>query len=161
MPKRHEANNRLPLFLAVPLLSIYNYKTVSKFDHVRPFMHKSFLFFYICKKSGGCFRMYVKDDASSDLSAIRNHADEASLQVILKVLKQETENEARMKSMQHRIDKAEGREDELINDIHRLNMQLLSESKQSKRAMTIIKVFGSVMTAGSILLNIIRMFAST
>lgn len=105
--------------------------------------------------------MYVKDDASSDLSAIRNHADEASLQVFLKVLKQETENEARMKSMQHRIDKAEGREDELINDIHRLNMQLLSESKQSKRAMTIIKVFGSVMTAGSILLNIIRMFAST
>lgn len=106
--------------------------------------------------------MYVKEnnDVSSDLPAI-NHADEASLQVIIKVLKQATENEARMKSMQHRIDKAEGREDELINDIHRLNMQLLSESKQSKRAMTIIKVFGSVMTAGSIILNIIRMFAST
>lgn len=67
-----------------------------------------------------------------------------------------TENEARLKSMQHRIDEAEGREEAAARDIHSLRLSAMKRETQARTTLSLLKVFGSLITALSVLIQIGR-----
>lgn len=67
-----------------------------------------------------------------------------------------TANEARLKSVQHRVDEAEGREEAAARDIHEIRMMLMKQETRIKATVSLLKVFGSVVTALSILIQIGR-----
>lgn len=71
-------------------------------------------------------------------------------------IKATAENESRLKSIQHRIDEAEGREDAIIRDIHEIRMTLLAQETRIGTTVSLLKVFGSLVTLLSILVNIGR-----
>ena len=66
------------------------------------------------------------------------------------------QNEARLKSLQHRVDKTEGRDETAARDIYQMRMLLLKQETQTKSMITMLKFFGSIATALSLLLNIGR-----
>ncbi len=65
-------------------------------------------------------------------------------------------NEARLKSIQHRVDEAEGREEAAARDIHEMRMILLEQETRLKATVSLLKVFGSIVTCLSVLIQIGR-----
>lgn len=67
------------------------------------------------------------------------------------------QNEARLKSLQHRMDKTEGRDETAARDIYSIRMLLLKQETRTNSVITMLKIFGSIATVLSILVNIGRM----
>ena len=67
------------------------------------------------------------------------------------------QNEARLKSLQHRMDRTEGRDETAARDIYSIRMILLKQETQTKSVITMLKIFGSFATVLSVLVNIGRM----
>ena len=65
-------------------------------------------------------------------------------------------NEARLKSIQHRVDEAEKREEASIRDIHEIRLSLIRQDTRIKAVASLLKIFGSIVTALSILIQIGR-----
>lgn len=74
-----------------------------------------------------------------------------------KVMSLMEQNEARLKSLQHRMDRTEGRDETAARDIYSIRMAILKQEIQSKSVITMLKIFGSFATVLSILVNIGRM----
>lgn len=67
------------------------------------------------------------------------------------------QNESRLKSLQHRMDRTEGRDETAARDIYAIRMLLLKQETQTKSVITMLKIFGSLATVLSVLVNIGRM----
>lgn len=67
------------------------------------------------------------------------------------------QNEARLKSLQHRMDRTEGRDETAARDIYSIRMLLLKQETRTNSVITMLKIFGSIATVLSILVNIGRM----
>ena len=66
------------------------------------------------------------------------------------------ENEQRLKSMQHRMDEAEARDEAAARDIHGMQMTLMRQETRIGTTVSLLKVFGSLVTCLSILIQIGR-----
>ena len=65
-------------------------------------------------------------------------------------------NEQRLKSLHKRIDTAEGREEAAARDIQEIRLLLMKQETRIKAVSSMLKVFGSIVTAMSILIQIGR-----
>ena len=67
------------------------------------------------------------------------------------------QSEARLKSLQHRMDRTEGRDETAARDIYSIRMLLLKQETRTNSVITMLKIFGSFATVLSVLVNIGRM----
>lgn len=74
-----------------------------------------------------------------------------------KVLSLFEQNESRLKSLQHRVNKTEGRDETAARDIYSIRMLLMRQETQTKSVISTLKIFGSIATVLSVLVNIGRM----
>ena len=81
---------------------------------------------------------------------------EKAYSAAMEVLDTETRNEQRLKSIQHRMDEAEGRQEAAARDMQEMRLSILEQETRMKTAMALVKLFGSVITAVSILIQIGR-----
>lgn len=84
--------------------------------------------------------------------ALANKALETSQQGLVK----QTENEARLKSIQHRVDHTEGKMDTMLDWISRIDNKLTHNNSVQEGIRRTMKVFMGVVSVASLGVGIIR-----
>lgn len=94
-------------------------------------------------------------NAEKDAAAAKAIAEEA-LSVSRQALVVQTENESRLKSVQHRMDKIEGKMDTMLDCLAQIRKTTTESNGIQEGTRRMIKIFASLFSACSLVLSVVR-----
>lgn len=95
-------------------------------------------------------------DIERTVSESRALADKA-MDISLSALTKQTENDQRLKSIQHRVDNTEGKMDTMLDWISRIDGKITHSSAVQEGMRRMLKVFMGVVSIVSLVVAIIRL----